>query len=415
MNSAQVIGTSDVLACDESFFTALLAADHELLGTILADDFLIIDALSGQVGHRKELLGAISSGQLRFAEVTRHPGERWVRLRDSAAVVAGRTRMVMSYRGDEVTVQSRYTHAYTRDNGRWRLMSAQGTPTSAPRISGVRVPLFCDTALAGRIERVEAQLIALGSEAARRRSGAVGFVIPVAGGVASFAGEGSPFNKVAGLGFGGVPDPAALDEIEQAFAACGSPAQIELAHLADPAIGELLTGRGYRLESFENVLGRALTDEPERVLPPGVEVRRSGAEESEAWLDVVAEGSVHPDTQGVPWHEEFPREMIIDVERDMAAAGVIVRYAGLHDGILAGGATMRMAEGVAQLTGAATAPAHRRRGVHTALLSARLADAAAAGCDVAVIITQPGSKSQQNAQRQGFDLLYTRAVLVKQP
>jgi len=53
--------------------------------------------------------------------------------------------------------------------------------------------------------------------------------------------------------------------------------------------------------------------------------------------------------------------------------------------------------------------------VHTALLSARLAGAAAAGCDVAVITTQPGSKSQQNAQSQGFDLLYTRAVLVKQP
>jgi ribosomal protein S18 acetylase RimI-like enzyme len=191
--------------------------------------------------------------------------------------------------------------------------------------------------------------------------------------------------------------------------------QIELAHLADPAIGELLTGRGYRLESFENVLGRALTDEPGRVLPPGVEVRQSGAEESEAWLDVVAEGSTHPDTQGVPWHEEFPREMIIEVERDMTAAGAVVRYAALRDGVIAGGATMRVAEGVAQLTGAATAPAHRRRGVHTALLSARLADAAAAGCDVAVIITQPGSKSQQNAQRQGFDLLYTRAVLVKQP
>jgi len=34
---------------------------------------------------------------------------------------------------------------------------------------------------------------------------------------------------------------------------------------------------------------------------------------------------------------------------------------------------------VAQLTGAATTPAHRRRGIQTALLSARLADAAAAG------------------------------------
>jgi GNAT superfamily N-acetyltransferase len=211
-----------------------------------------------------------------------------------------------------------------------------------------------------------------------------------------------------------VPDSAALDDIEKAFAACGSPVQVELAQLADPAIGDLLTGRGYRLEAFENVLGRALTGESGRVMPPGAEVRPSGAEESAAWLDVVAEGSAHPDTQGVPWHEEFPREVIIGAERDMAAAGA-VRYAALRDGAIAGGATMRMSEGVAQLTGAATAPAHRRRGVHTALLSARLADAAAAGCDVAVIITQPGSKSQQNAQRQGFDLLYARAILVKQP
>jgi hypothetical protein len=136
--------------------------------------------------------------------------------------------------------------------------------------------LFCDTALAGRIERAETQLIAGASEAALRRqedtAGRAGFVTPIAGGVASFAEAGSPFNKVAGLGFGGVPDTATLDEI-----------------------------------------------------------------------------------------------------------------------------------------------AHRRRGIQTALLSARLADAAAAGCDIAVVTTQPGSKSQQNVQRQGFDLLYTRAVLIKEP
>ena len=293
-------------------------------------------------------------------------------------------------------------------------METVNDPGARRALAPGRAPLFCDTTLAGRIERAEAQLITGCCEAARRRTGADGFAIPVAGGVASFAGQGSPYNKVAGLGFAGLPGPAALDDIEKAFRARGAPVQVELAHLADPAIGALLAGRGYRLESFENVLGRALVGDFEPVMPPGVEVRPSGEEESEAWLDVVAEGSVHPDTQGVPWHEEFSREMIIGVERDLAAAGVIVRYAGLRDGILAGGATMRIAEGVAQLTGAATAPAHRRHGVHTALLSARLADAAAAGCDVAVIITQPGSKSQQNAQRQGFDLLYTRTVLVRQ-
>jgi GNAT superfamily N-acetyltransferase len=278
-----------------------------------------------------------------------------------------------------------------------------------------RLPLFCDTVLAERIERVEAQLIATSSAAARRRRvDTEGFVIAIAGGVASFAEEGSPLNKVAGLGFGGAPSATDLDEIERAFTACGAPVQIELAHLADPAIGAPLTERGYRLTSFENVLGRALTGQPEPVTPPGIEVRPSGDDEFDAWLEVVADGVAHPDTQGVPWHEEFPRETYLRAERDLAAAGVL-RYAALRDGTLAGGAGIRLAEGIAQLVGAATAPAHRRRGIQTALLSARLADAATAGCDVAVITTQPGSKSQQNAQRQGFDLLYTRAILVKHP
>jgi GNAT superfamily N-acetyltransferase len=277
-----------------------------------------------------------------------------------------------------------------------------------------RAPLFCDTVLAERIERVEAQLIAEASKAAGHRADNAGFVLPIAGGVACFAEPGSPFTKVAGLGFRGVPSAAALDEIERAFAACGGPVQVELAHLADPAIGALLTERGYRLVSFENVLGVALDGELERATPSGLEVRPSGDSEFDAWLEVVADGFAHPDTQGVPSHEDFPRESLERAERDFAAAGVM-RYVALRDGVMAGGGSLRIAEGVAQLAGAATAPAHRRRGVQGALLSARLVDAAAGGCDIAVVTTQPGSKSQQNVQRQGFDLLYTRAVLVKQP
>ena len=72
-----------------------------------------------------------------------------------------------------------------------------------------RWPLFCDTALAWRIERAEAQFIAEASKAAhRRRADEAGFVVPIAGGVACFAEAGSPYNKVAGLGFGGAPGPA---------------------------------------------------------------------------------------------------------------------------------------------------------------------------------------------------------------
>ena len=103
---------------------------------------------------------------------------------------------------------------------------------------------------------------------------------------------------------------------------------------------------------------------------------------------------------------------VIPVESDLVVAGARC-YLAWRDGVIAGGASVRMADGIAHFTGAATVPVHRRRGVQTALLSARLADAAAAGCDIAVITTAPGSVSQQNVQRQGFDLLYTRAVLVR--
>jgi GNAT superfamily N-acetyltransferase len=272
------------------------------------------------------------------------------------------------------------------------------------------VPLFGSTALAERIERVEAQLITTATEAARVRVGDGVFVIPIAGGAACYAEHGSPLNKIVGLGFGGVPSGDALDEIEREFAARDSATQVELSNLADPDIGAALTGRGYQLVSFENVLGRSLHGEEQPVTPPGVEVRLS--DDRAAWVDVVLDGFAHPDVEGVPSHEDFPREVIENAIGDIEHAGA-TPYLAFRDGVVAGGGSMRMSEGIAQLTGAATAPAHRRHGVQTALLSTRLAVAVRAGCDIAVVTTQPGSKSQQNVQRRGFHLLYTRAILVK--
>jgi len=278
-----------------------------------------------------------------------------------------------------------------------------------------RAPLFCGTALAERIERAETELMSTSATAARDHRGErTAFAIPLAGGVAAYAGPGSPFNKVAGLGFAGVPDDAALVEVERAFAERGAPVQVELSTLADPEIGARLTARGYRLVSFEDVLGRDLTGGPGGAPVPGIEVGRSTDADFEEWLDVVVDAFAHPDAEGVPSHEEFPRRAVADAMRDFVAAGV-VRYLARRDGLVAGGASARAAAGIAQLTGAATAPAHRRHGVQTALLAARLADLAAAGCDVAVVTTQPGSRSQRNVQRHGFDLLYTRAVLVREP
>ena len=271
----------------------------------------------------------------------------------------------------------------------------------------IDAPLFCGTDLARRIEAAEAELIVAATKAARRR-GAPGLALPVGGGYGCFAEDGSPMNKVVGLGFDGVPDDWA--DVEARLLRHG-PVQVELSNLANPAVVALLSDRGFRLAGFEDVLGLALPVDPPSIRPD-VEVRPTVAGELGAWVDVVVEGFAHPDGEGVPSHEEFPRDVVERAERDFEAAGA-VPYVALCAGAVAGGGSVRMTDGIAQLTGAATAPAFRRRGVQAALLAARLRDAAAAGCDLAVVTTAPGSTSQKNVQRKGFQLLYTRAVLVK--
>lgn len=271
---------------------------------------------------------------------------------------------------------------------------------------------FASTDLAARIERAESELIRSGAESVRRRNPAV-LAIPIAGGVAAWAEQDSPLNKVAGLGFAGVPDDAELDAVERAFEKRSTPVRVELASLADPEIASRLARRGYLFVGFENVLGLPLKDRQPSPLPAGVEVSESGPAEFRHWLDAVVDGFAHPDAQGVPSDEEFPREVLERVMGDLAGASGFSRYLARRGGEIAGGASLRMGDGVAQLCGAATLPVHRRRGVQTALLLSRLDLAREAGCDIAVVTTQPGSKSQENVQRQGFQLLYTRAVLVR--
>ena len=273
-------------------------------------------------------------------------------------------------------------------------------------------PLFCDTALASRIERAEAEFMAACAVAAKARGADPrGFTIRVGGGVATYVEAGSPFNKVAGLGFRAMPDAAAIDEIERAFAAVGCPVQFEVSVLGDAALGVRLTERGYRLVSFENVLGRRLID----VLAYPPDVRPSPADEFETWLDVIVEAFLHADVEGIAEHEQFSRETLEAAERDQVSTPGAVCYLAWRAGIPVGGAAFRAADdGIAQFIGAATLPAHRRRGVQTALLTARLADARAAGSELAVVTTRPGSPSQHNVQRAGFQLLYSRAVLIRE-
>lgn len=278
--------------------------------------------------------------------------------------------------------------------------------------------LFATASLARRIERAETSLIAEAARATAARTGADSvFVKQFCGGVAVHAGAGSPFNKVAGLGFLGVPDEAMFEEIEAEFEARESSVQVEISTLGYPAIGRMLTGRGYELVGFENVLGLALDAgiaSDEGSATASFSIGPADADEHAAWMHAVLTGFQHADTyDGPESHERIDVEVLARVFEDMASAKGFERYVARMDGTVAAGASLRLSEGVAQLCGAATLPAFRRRGIQSALLRYRLSESARRGCDIAVVTTSPGSKSQQNVQRTGFELLYARAILIK--
>lgn len=272
--------------------------------------------------------------------------------------------------------------------------------------------MFASIELARRIDAAEARLTeSLGTVVAAAFPRA--FVERIGGGVVVFTGPASPMNKMIGVGFEGIPDEQQLRRIEDRFRDRDSSLQAEVSTLADPAFAAYLTTHGYVLQNFENVSGRPITMSDANPATPEEIVVGVGDTTDDEWLDAAITGFQHPDDRGVAADTLPPREVIEESMRPFVGVRGFRRYAARIDGRLAGVASLRMDDRIAQLCGAATLPQFRRRGIQGALLRRRLADAHAAGCELAVLTTQPGSTSQANGHRQGFVLLYPRAILVK--
>jgi GNAT superfamily N-acetyltransferase len=282
---------------------------------------------------------------------------------------------------------------------------------------------FATTSLACRIDRAEADTAAAFAKQSEQTGNAI-VLTPIGGTQAVYGGPGQPFNKLAGLGFGEPLTEEDVVRLEAVYDRLGAELRVEQSSLADPQVAAMLTRRGYALAGYENVLGidltpqlvAAVTSACERARGEGIEVARVAGDQSPTWVATVAEGFLSPDSfDGPPPTESFTRETMERIFADFGGAPGCLLYLARRNGEVAGGGSLRIVDGLAQLSGAATLPAHRRRGVQSTLLAARLAAAAAAGCDMALVTTEPASKSQQNVERVGFRLLYVRAILVRPP
>jgi hypothetical protein len=220
-----------------------------------------------------------------------------------------------------------------------------------------------------------------------------------AGVYAMFDGPSSPMTQTFGLGLFEPFLAREFDQVEEFFEARGAPTWHEVSAFAPRETVGLLGARGYTPVEASTVLVRPTTS-PSSADSGGIMVRPIAEDDAPLWCRVAGQG----------WGAESA-ELGVFVESLGAVIahtrGVTCFRAELDGDPIAAGA-LNITNGVALLAGASTVPAARRRGAQLALLEARLAFAAARDVDLAMIVTQPGSASQRNAERRGFRPVYTR-------
>jgi ribosomal protein S18 acetylase RimI-like enzyme len=199
-------------------------------------------------------------------------------------------------------------------------------------------------------------------------------------------------NRIEALG---PSDAERLDEIVAFYGAARRRPWLEL--------GPHLAGVGARLASMhaERVGFQAvLYGEPSTAL-----VRAVRVEEADDF-DIAARVAL--EANGVPTEV---------AQAESPALATAVRrlggrfYLATIDGQRSAAAALTITDGVGYLALAATLPDFRRRGCQQALIAARLADSAAARCDLAVTTTELGSQSQRNLERAGLRIAYTKPIL----
>jgi len=209
----------------------------------------------------------------------------------------------------------------------------------------------------------------------------------------------SPCTQTFGLGIFEALTPATLDRIESFFCKHGAPVFHEVSPHAGVEAFALLCERGYRPVELSSVLYQQVT-EPSPAAANNTTVRVAGPGEAKLWSQVSARGWSHD-------HPEFAGFML-DLGAMVTERENTVCFLAGFDGTPGAAGALSIHEGVALFAGSATVPELRRRGLQAALLRERMRYAYAHGCDLAMMAALPGSDSQRNAERAGFQIAYTR-------
>lgn len=201
-------------------------------------------------------------------------------------------------------------------------------------------------------------------------------------------------NRVHGLAFA---EPRILDDVLRFYRSLAVRPWVELPPGSEEPAARLADAGARPLEAVAVLYG---APEPPPA-PAGVEVRRVGGEESLRFAELLLEG------YGVP-----AAARAVDAPGVAALAGKdgVAFYVARVDGRDAAAGALAVRDGIGYLATASTVTAFRRRGCQTALVARRIADAAAASCELVAALTGFASPSQRTLERAGLRIAYTKTV-----
>jgi len=232
--------------------------------------------------------------------------------------------------------------------------------------------------------------------------------LDVAGGRAIFTGARFFSNRAMGMGLHGPVRDEDVERVEAFYAGRGAPSEIEIASMVDRSLLRLLNQRGYGLIRFRNIYAQAVhscepTEAASEASPMAVEIHEVNAATTPDWSRTLLDG--------FGYTHDADRDRVRIWNRMLRSRREVTALMAVIDDEPVGSASVMILGATAVLGGAATLPAFRRRGVQRALIKARLALAARAGCELAVVTADPGSSSGRNAERTGFQLVCNHASM----
>jgi hypothetical protein len=260
--------------------------------------------------------------------------------------------------------------------------------------------LFMDQPLARRLERTEAAVGTSFTAIRQRRAPEVGATWhDFDGTYAFFDGVDSPMTQSFGLGMFAPASVDTLAAIEAFFAQRGADTMHEVSPLAGIETIGRLADRGYRPIELSTVLVQATDDRSAAPAAGGLRVRVIEPADRTAWTETSVRG----------WATDPAVVRVIQTIAETAVENpAMVHFIVERDGVAVATASLGIHDGVALFAGASTIPAGRGLGAQGLLIAARLVEARRRGCEVAMIVAEPGSTSQRNAERGGFRVAYTR-------